>query len=72
MVSTECSLGIGMAKRSVVLKPFVVYETDEMVAAASEEVALRRVFPDGLDRFEPQENEVLTWNVAVAPVIRGR
>jgi methylamine---glutamate N-methyltransferase subunit A len=70
VVTTES--GIGMAKDRWSAKPFVVYETDEMVAAASEEVALRRVFPDGLERFEPQENEVLTWNVAIAPVIRGR
>jgi glutamate synthase domain-containing protein 1 len=70
VVSTES--GIGMAKDRWSAKPFVVYETDEMVAAASEEVALRRVFPDGLDRLEPQENEVMTWNVAVAPTIRGR
>jgi glutamate synthase domain-containing protein 1 len=63
---------IGMAKDRWSAKPFVVYETDELVAVASEEVALRRVFPDSLERMEPQESEVLTWSVAVAPVIGGR
>lgn len=64
--------GIGMAKDRWSAKPFVVYETDDVVALASEEVALRRVFPEGFGRYEPQESEVLSWNVAVAPVIGGR
>jgi len=63
--------GIGMAKDRWSAKPFVVYETDEVVAVASEEVALCRVFREGFGRYEPQENEVLSWNVAVAPVISG-
>lgn len=63
--------GIGMAKDRWSAKPFVVYETDDVVAVASEEVALRRVFPEGSGRYEPQENEVLSWNIAVAPVISG-
>ncbi len=64
--------GIGMAKDRWSAKPFVIFETTELVGLASEEVALRRVFPENVERFEPQEHEVLTWNVALAPVIGGR
>jgi hypothetical protein len=64
--------GIGVAKDRWSAKPFVIFETPELVALASEEVALRRVFPENVERFEPQEHMVLTWNVALAPVIGGR
>jgi hypothetical protein len=36
-------------------------ETDEVIAIASEEIALRRVFAEEIDRVEPQNNEVMTW-----------
>jgi glutamate synthase domain-containing protein 1 len=67
VVSTES--GIGVAKDRWSAKPFVIFETDRFVALASEEVALRKIFPDEVDRLEPQENKVLTWNVGLAPVI---
>ncbi len=70
VVTTET--GIGMAKDRWSAKPFVIFETPEIVGVASEEVALRKVFPENVERFEPQEHEVLTWNVALAPVIGGR
>jgi glutamate synthase domain-containing protein 1 len=70
VVTTES--GIGMAKDRWSAKPFVIFETKEVVGVASEEVALRKVFPENVERFEPQEHEVLTWNVALAPVIGGR
>jgi methylamine---glutamate N-methyltransferase subunit A len=61
--------GMGVAKDRWSAKPFVVFETPELVGVASEEVALRKVFPENVERFEPQEHTVLTWNVALAPVI---
>ena len=61
-----------MAKDRWSAKPFVILETDEMVGVASEEVALRRIFPDDVRRIEPQEHEVLTWNVSLAPRIKVR
>ena len=61
LVST--SDGMGYAKDRWAAKPLVLMETDSVVALASEEVALRRVFTDELDRTEPQEHEVLTWSV---------
>jgi hypothetical protein len=36
-------------------------ETDEIIAIASEEIALRGVFNQEIDRVEPQNNEVMTW-----------
>lgn len=67
VVSTES--GIGVAKDRWSAKPFVTFEKDNMVGVASEEIALGNIFPDAIERLEPQENKVLTWNVEVAPVI---
>ncbi len=70
VVSTES--GIGMAKDRWSAKPFLILETSDMVGLASEEVALRRVFPDDIPRLEPQEHEVLSWSCAPTPVIGSR
>ena len=61
LVSTAS--GIGYAKDQWAAKPLVTMETDEVVAIASEEVALRSVFQDEIQRLEPQESEVMTWSV---------
>ncbi len=62
LVSTKD--GMGVAKDRWAAKPLVTMQTDDVVAVASEEIALRSVFTDDeLDRVEPQENEVLTWSV---------
>ena len=53
--------GMGYAKDRWSAKPLVTMETDDVVAIASEEIALRRVFPGEIDRAEPQEGEVMTW-----------
>lgn len=56
--------GMGVAKDRWAAKPLVTMQTDDVVAVASEEIALRSVFTDEeLDRVEPQESEVLTWSV---------
>ncbi len=60
LVSTPT--GMGIAKDRWSAKPLVVMEADDVVAVASEEVALRQVFPAEINRLEPQENEVLTWS----------
>ena len=54
--------GMGYAKDRWAAKPLVLMETDSVVALASEEVALRSVFTEELDRTEPQEYEVMTWS----------
>ena len=59
LVSTD--KGMGSAKDSLALKPLVLMETDDVVALASEEVALRSVFDEEIERVEPQQSEVMTW-----------
>lgn len=59
LVSTEN--GIGYAKDRWAAKPLVIMETEKVVAVASEEIALRSIFSEELDRIEPQESEVKTW-----------
>ena len=59
LVSTKD--GLGFAKDQWSAKPLVTMETDEVIAIASEEVALRSVFTQELDRVEPQKSEVMTW-----------
>ena len=53
--------GLGYAKDKWAAKPLVTIETDDIVAIASEEVALRGVFAGEIDRLEPQNHEVMTW-----------
>ena len=53
--------GLGYAKDQWSAKPLVTMETEDVVAIASEEVALRSVFSEEIDRVEPQESEVMTW-----------
>ena len=60
LVSTKD--GMGYAKDRWSAKPLVLMETNDVVALASEEVALRSVFTEELDRTEPQEHEVMTWS----------
>ncbi len=60
LVSTKD--GMGCAKDRWSAKPLVAMETDDVVAVASEEVALRSVFDEEIARTEPQEAEVMTWS----------
>ena len=55
--------GVGCAKDQWSAKPLVTMETEDVVAIASEETALRSVFSDEIDRIEPQQGEVMTWSV---------
>ena len=59
LVATSDSLG--MAKDTMAAKPMVLYESDEFIALASEEVAIRSVFPKEIDTFDPYEGEVRVW-----------
>ena len=54
--------GMGCAKDRWSAKPLVAMETEDVVAVASEEVALRSVFDEEIARTEPQEAEVMTWS----------
>ena len=52
---------LGMAKDTMAAKPMVLYEGDEFIALASEEVAIRSVFPHEIDTADPYEGEVRVW-----------
>ena len=54
---------LGMAKDVMAAKPMVLYEGDDFVGMASEEVAIRGVFPHEIDTHDPYEGEVLAWRV---------
>lgn len=59
LVATSDSLG--MAKDVMAAKPMVLYESDSLIALASEEVAIRSIFPHEIDTFDPYEGEVRVW-----------
>ncbi len=59
VVATDDKLG--MAKDYMAAKPMVLYESDEFVALASEEVAIRSVFPHEIETIDPYEGEVRVW-----------
>ena len=52
---------LGMAKDEMAAKPMVLYESKELVVLASEEVAIRSLFPNEIDTFDPYEGEVRVW-----------
>ena len=59
LVATKDELG--MAKDVMAAKPMVVYEGDDMIALASEEVAIRKLFDHRIDTFDPYHGEVRVW-----------
>ncbi|MSS73564.1 MAG: glutamine amidotransferase [Candidatus Latescibacteria bacterium] len=59
VVATSDSLG--MAKDVMAAKPMVLYEGEDCIALASEEVAIRNVFPHEIDTYDPYDGEVRVW-----------
>ena len=59
LVATKDKLG--MAKDHMAAKPMVLYESKDLVALASEEVAIRTVLPKEIDTYDPYEGEVKVW-----------
>jgi len=59
LVATQDSLG--MAKDTMAAKPLVLYESDELIVMASEEVAIRAVLPQEIDTHDPYDEEVRVW-----------
>jgi glutamine phosphoribosylpyrophosphate amidotransferase len=57
---TEDSLGV--AKDELGAKPLVLYEDDDIVALASEEVAIRQVLDREIETHDPYEGEVRVWS----------
>jgi glutamate synthase domain-containing protein 1 len=52
---------LGMAKDELAAKPMVLYEGDDMVALASEEMAIRAVIDHEIETYDPYEGEVKVW-----------
>jgi methylamine---glutamate N-methyltransferase subunit A len=52
---------LGVAKDEMAAKPLVLYEADDIVALASEEIAIRAVVDHEIDTYDPYEGEVLVW-----------
>jgi glutamine phosphoribosylpyrophosphate amidotransferase len=52
---------LGMAKDEMSAKPLVLYESDDLVAMASEEIAIRALIDHEIDTYDPYEREVLVW-----------
>jgi methylamine---glutamate N-methyltransferase subunit A len=52
---------LGVAKDELAAKPLVLYESDDIVALASEEIAIRAVVDGEIDTYDPFEREVLVW-----------
>ncbi|MDH3762126.1 MAG: class II glutamine amidotransferase [Gammaproteobacteria bacterium] len=57
---------IGYAKDNLAAKPMVLYETDDMIAIASEEVSLNRLFPgQSINSTEPAPGTFQTWSRSI-------
>lgn len=52
---------LGLAKDTMAAKPMVLYESDDLVALASEEVAIRTLIPHEIDTSDPYDEEVRVW-----------
>ena len=59
LVATDKELG--MAKDTMAAKPMVLFESDNLVALASEEVAIRAIMPREIDTSDPYDEEVRVW-----------
>jgi glutamate synthase domain-containing protein 1 len=60
-VATKDSLG--MAKDTMAAKPLVLYESDNLIAMGSEEIAIRAILPQEIDTYDPFEGEVKVWQI---------
>jgi len=52
---------LGVAKDEMAAKPLVLYEADNLVALASEEIAIRAIIDHEIETYDPYEGEVLVW-----------
>ena len=60
-VATKDSLG--MAKDTMAAKPLVLYESDDLVAMGSEEIAIRSILPQEINTYDPFDGEVKVWQI---------
>ena len=52
---------LGVAKDELAAKPLVLYEGDDIVALASEEMAIRAVIDQEIETYDPYESAVMVW-----------
>jgi methylamine---glutamate N-methyltransferase subunit A len=52
---------LGMAKDELAAKPLVLYEGEDMVVLASEEMAIRAIIDREIETYDPYESEVMVW-----------
>jgi glutamine phosphoribosylpyrophosphate amidotransferase len=52
---------LGVCKDEMAAKPLVLYEGEDMVAMASEEMAIRAIIDHEIETYDPYESEVLVW-----------
>ena len=52
---------LGMAKDTMAAKPLVMYESDDLIAVASEEVSIRAILPHEIDTYDPYDEEIRVW-----------
>ena len=60
LVATKDALGV--AKDTMGAKPLVLYEGNNCIVMASEEVSIRSIFPQEIDTIDPYEGEVYVWH----------
>jgi len=54
---------LGVAKDEMAAKPLVLFESDDLVAVATEEIAIRALVEREVETRDPYEREVLVWQV---------
>ena len=64
--SASRSDALGVAKDEMAAKPLVLYEADDLVALASEEIAIRAIVDHEIDTYDPYEGEVMVWTALAA------
>jgi len=52
---------LGLAKDCMAAKPMVLFESDDLVALASEEMAIRAIVPHEIETWDPYDQEVRVW-----------
>ncbi|TMM13660.1 MAG: glutamine amidotransferase [Actinobacteria bacterium] len=52
---------LGVAKDAMAAKPLVLYEGEDVVALASEEIAIRAIVDHEIETWDPYEGEVMVW-----------
>jgi len=52
---------LGVAKDEMAAKPLVLFEGENMIALASEEMAISAIIDHEIDTYDPYEKEVMVW-----------